>query len=477
MQSLYDYFCKGAVAVKPHVLAAWYARPLRLEALEDRRVLATTIFTDGVLTIRTTAANEDLTVWNWGDSLWVESSAGVGGAGGTFAPETINRIVVEDIDDFPGHSVTFHGGAPYTLSGGLASSGIETVTFYMPVDASGSTAGISVVAPQSIRVFTDLTVDVGDLTLSANQQATPASGSFHGIELGGTITTNGTGDILLQGRGGGVSGLGVAIGGSIQSTSTDALAGTITIDGVGSSEGSFNDSVVTNGAGTMITSVHGDIQVTGQEGNATGSYGVWLNSGTVSSTGTGPHAASIAIVGHGGSGSGDAGVVTGNDGTVASKDGDIQITGASASSTAIVLLSSSAIQATGTADVTLIGNAMVINAIDAIDAGENTVTLRPETSGTTIDIGGASGGAQLVLTAGALNQITAGTIVIGDENTGTITVSAPIQHTGDANFQVVTGRNIFMSSGASWTTTDGDLTFSANQQAAIAHDFRTAAGD
>src|SRR5262249_60370753 len=45
------------------------------------------------------------------------------------------------------------------------------------------------------------------------------------------------------------------------------------------------------------------------------------------------------------------------------------------------------------------------------------------------------------------------------------TASAAVQHAHDANFVVSTGRNIVVNSGTGWTSTAGNLSFSANQQA------------
>src|SRR5262249_18916889 len=71
----------------------------------------------------------------------------------------------------------------------------------------------------------------------------------------------------------------------------------------------------------------------------------------------------------------------------------------------------------------------------------------------------------LCLSQAELDNIFAGTINIGDTITGTITISADIQHANDANFVVTTGRNIVFNSGTGWTSDAGNLTFSANQQA------------
>ncbi len=81
--------------------------------------------------------------------------------------------------------------------------------------------------------------------------------------------------------------------------------------------------------------------------------------------------------------------------------------------------------------------------------------------GSTIDTTGNT----LELSDAELDRITASTIIIGDTNASTTTVSAAISHLADSSFQVIAGRNILFATGSSWTTTAGDLSLSANQQA------------
>jgi hypothetical protein len=91
-----------------------------------------------------------------------------------------------------------------------------------------------------------------------------------------------------------------------------------------------------------------------------------------------------------------------------------------------------------------------------------------------------------VLTDAEVDSITAGTINLGDDNTGDVTVSAPIQHAGDANLVLTSGHwltvnssltsvngNVTLAGAAaasvitpgSVTTTNGNITLRANEQA------------
>jgi hypothetical protein len=118
------------------------------------------------------------------------------------------------------------------------------------------------------------------------------------------FTTSGAGDISLAGRGGDPDsdnyGIQLRNGAVVESTASGLAAGTITIVGTGGDGTSFNHGVWIQSSGTQVTSVDGDILITGQGGDATGSsnYGVFVaSSAVISSTGTGADAATITING------------------------------------------------------------------------------------------------------------------------------------------------------------------------------------
>ena len=90
---------------------------------------------------------------------------------------------------------------------------------------SAMTAGRNIVVSSGAS----LAVEDGDLTLSANQQGAPTSGTFVGIEINGSlVTTSGSGAITLLGRGGdsGNSNRGVFLtnGGTVSSTAAKNVA-------------------------------------------------------------------------------------------------------------------------------------------------------------------------------------------------------------------------------------------------------------
>lgn len=111
------------------------------------------------------------------------------------------------------------------------------------------------------------------------------------------------------------------------------------------------------------------------------------------------------------------------------------------------------------------GGSITIRAADMnldgfIDAGSETVSLIPKATIRSIDLGAAGGTGQFVLTDAELDRIMAGTVQIGNANSGAITVNADISHpnTGVIILTAGTGRNINLN--ASVTTAGGPLTLS-----------------
>ncbi len=178
----------------------------------------------------------------------------------------------------------------------------------------------------------------GGIELNANSAGT-ASGDFVGIDLRNSVLqTTGIGNILVSGQGGNdvntSSHYGVLVrdGSSVTSTSTVSNAGSISITGHGGIGISNNDGVSIQGGTTEITSVKGAISIVGEGGNGTGSEneGISLtNFGRVHSSGLGEDAATIDLVGTGGSGSRfNNGVwISSSSVGISSFDGAVSITG------------------------------------------------------------------------------------------------------------------------------------------------------
>jgi autotransporter-associated beta strand protein len=255
-----------------------------------------------------------------------------------------------DLDN-AGTTVTFQGNSSFGTSN-LAVTTLGNIVL----------AGVSPVG--------QVAASDGNIDLSANAAGT-AAGSFTGIRLaaGSSLTSTGTGHIRLTGRGAGASadtfGIALDAGAVVRSTSPDAGAGTITLDGTGGS-GSNNDGVRVSGSNAGVKSVAGDIQITG----------------TAPSSGVGIH-----------------------------------------------LQSTNAVQSTGLANVVLIADgANLTGTSPVVAATASNVVLRPKTAGTPVGLGAADAPGLLGLTDAELDRITAATVQIGDATSGEITVSAAISH-------------------------------------------------
>ncbi|MEZ6123710.1 MAG: integrin alpha [Planctomycetaceae bacterium] len=183
---------------------------------------------------------------------------------------------------------------------------------------------------------TQLSVHNGNVTLTAANRG-DGTAEKRGINIqGATITTTGSGNISLTGtgafRGTAVSnldGIGIENNSRIESTSTAADAGTITLVGTGGGGADFETGVWI--ADSTVSSVNGDILVDGSGGGGFGTnhFGVGTRTATLASTGTGPNAASIVIDGIGGTTtSWGVGVALLDNTTVSAVDGDITVNAA-----------------------------------------------------------------------------------------------------------------------------------------------------
>jgi len=189
------------------------------------------------------------------------------------------------------------------------------------------------------------------------------------METAGTLVTSVDGDISItgQGSGSGSSNNGIIIfnDADITSTGTGASAATVTLVGTGGNGTATNYGVILQHTGTLLSSVDGDISITGQggHGSGNGNHGIYLLNGPdIVSTGAGADAAAITLDGTGGNGtSGNIGVRLELAGTlVTSADGDISVTGqgghgSSSDNYGIYMVTDADITSTGTG-----GNAATI---------------------------------------------------------------------------------------------------------------------
>jgi hypothetical protein len=253
-------------------------RGLRFETLEERRLLAIVGVVSGTTVSFTGDAVAEMA------SLTVDDNGYLALNGNTDlnSDGISNDLLAAEItgltynDAGANDTLRFEGSNAFNFSSAPAISLGEThAVLTLVVDQAVSISGAGTFAAEAARNIvmssgSSLTTVDGNVTLRANLGATPAAGNFSGIELTNADISSANGDIQLQGRGG-----------------DDAATG-------------FH-------------------------------YGVSLNNGSqVTSTGVGPSAGTITLIGAGGGGTSDnRGVyLVGANTKVSSVDGDIAIHGA-----------------------------------------------------------------------------------------------------------------------------------------------------
>lgn len=541
-------------------------RLLLAEGLEDRRLLAATSLNNGILTVDYSATAEAVSLANNGTNITLTSNAPITGAGATFPTSQVSRLVITDSGNRSNQALTFSSGTPLELSGGLSSSGVETVNVNNAITATGSSS-IDITAPHNIEIFKNLTggnggVDLQGLGTAANTHqyssapgvtvragaVVTATGSGDVSVLGiggvnnsdgvfgvylsdaGTTITSGGGNVFVSGQGGSGTGngnygvlvgsgavitagglgdvevsgtagtgaggrrTGVRVAGSAAEitsgggnvfingtggqngtgTSLDGNhgvevgfsgqissggAGSVTVSGVGRSGGG---NAIGNGVylsfGTITSGGAGDVTVTGQSVSGGQRAGIYLEgSGSVITSGGG----NVSVVGEGDSSSGfhTYGVWAHISGAISSGGGDVSVTGIGTSNyEAVRLESGGSITSGNDAPITITADSFNVvggsSGLGTVNSGLGTTTVQNRTPGTTINIGGADvlSGSPLTLglSATELNQITAGTIVVGRNDvtaSADIIVSNNIIRSETSNMQLLTGGDIVISGG------------------------------
>jgi hypothetical protein len=220
------------------------------------------------------------------------------------AADTYGDSISVTLDDATAGTITFNGASSFT-----------------------GTAALSVSTARNITAATTTIQSIdGAITLVANQGATQAAGNFDGILLTNSTIQTGGGVISLTGRGGDAA-TGNSDGIFVDSSTIRSTgSGTITLDGTATdgetSDGVDIDADATPGTPSLVTSLTGAITITG---TSAVQCGVEIQDGSsVSSTGTGASAATITLLGTAdeyGVYIGESGT------SVSSVDGDISVTG------------------------------------------------------------------------------------------------------------------------------------------------------
>jgi Ca2+-binding RTX toxin-like protein len=114
--------------------------------------------------------------------------------------------------------------------------------------------------------------------------------------------------------------------------------------------------------------------------------------------------------------------------------------------------------ATSGGSLTLLADSLTISTNGLVDGSTNTVTIRPQSDGTAVNLGSDDALGSLGLTVSELNRVTAGTLVIGGFTSGSVTISADINRTVNTSVQLMSGDSIIQNSAAgSLNTTGGTL--------------------
>ncbi|MGD2169558.1 MAG: filamentous hemagglutinin N-terminal domain-containing protein [Chlamydiota bacterium] len=278
----------------------------------------------------------------------------------TGASATLNVSDLVNVTDGLGNN-----NVTVSTSGGTGGSGI--VTFANDVTWSANTT-LTVLADQAIIVNSG--VSLSNTSTASNftafdfrgNEAGGSTANSIGIDIVGSISTV-NGNINLVGQGGtSASNFGVYLRNTstgLSSSGSGANAGTITIDGTGGSGASDCYGAYIQGSGDRITSIDGNISVTGVgggDGTSTGNIGILMSDGAaVRSTGTTTDAATITFAGTGGSGtSNNHGIeITGTSCGISSSVGNISLTGdvdtpSSSTNYGIYINSAGFIESTGT---------------------------------------------------------------------------------------------------------------------------------
>ncbi len=320
------------------------------------------------------------------------------------------------------------------------------------------TAAIGIYCRRNLQLNAGSSLEVldGDLVVEANQQASPMSGNFIGVNLdGATIKSTGTGYLTISGRGGDGAGSASGYQFGVQVANGAKViggpSGQVTVIGTGGASSNIvNRGVSVEGVNAAITSSGGPVFVTGNAGPVGTGFGVGvsvLNGGEISAGGTG----SVTISGTGaGSGGGEnRGLELGGGGArITSGGGSIGITGVGGPGGSYGLVFADDGSVTTPAGggnivfhsdtVAIIGNASIATTNPA-----SIVQFIPSTSSTSITLGGADDAgapATLGLMDAELDRVQTARLVIGgNSGSGYLSFSAPISHPTATNITLLPG--------------------------------------
>jgi hypothetical protein len=192
--------------------------------------------------------------------------------------------------------------------GDVSITGTDIVSTAGVIDTTSGTGKVSLTAGRSISLAGGaIRTSGGDVTLTANQGATPAAGNFVGVDLQNYVVSSVTGAIRIQGRGGDNGDKNIGVRQNNDVVKTTGSVGDITITGTGGSgSGASNIGVQMTGPGKVTTEGAGNVIMDGTSpGTGVTSHGIQLlGTPEVHTDGTG----AITMTGVSGTGAGSNGV-------------------------------------------------------------------------------------------------------------------------------------------------------------------------
>ncbi len=363
-------------------------------------------------------------------------------------------------------------GVVVNTGGKILSTGTGTIT----VEGTGGnrTSG-AIVGSELYGVYvylsgSEISSTSGAIQIKGQGGASNDTGSYGVAVRGGKIQTSGAGTLTIDGTGGTVTGgnslqldsAGVTVtkdddtipaAGVITSTGTGANAGNIIITGIAGNGGNGGSQGIRIDTPGTVTTVDGSLTFNGTGGTGgIGSLGISIR-GDVTASGLG----AINLTGTAGNSTGTFsthGINVHSGGAVTVKDGNLTITGTGGNTTEnagfnMASAGTGTVKTTGAGTITVNADTIKLNSNASIDGGTSTVTLRQKTNGRLINAGSAldSTANTLELSDAELDLVTAGTLIIGDGNSGTLTVSADITRPASTIMQLLSGGDVVISGG------------------------------
>ncbi len=352
--------------------------------------------------------------------------------GGAFLQDGAGGVTTSADITTSNDNVQFDGAV--TLTGSLAiDAGTGDITFSNTVGNSGA-GNLTLDSDDldfdnTVAVQGNIDIDAASTVEIDNTVTTTAGGSFT-VTNGGALTLLGASDMTLDGLflqdgAGAISTAGdiTTTNDNIQFDGAVTLTGNVTLDtDTGAGNVDFNSTIEGNAAGTE------DLTITSGTGTV-------IFDSTIGDT---TRLDDISVT---------AGTEVQHDGTIEADT--VTLTADLVDSNAAITTS-----AAGTS-VTLTGDEIDMSSINA-NAGAGTVAMLQRTGGEAVQfyLGSAAGsgtGNVVELMAATLDNITAGTVKIGDANTGNITIQNDISITNATNWHLTTGGTVTQEAGDTLT--------------------------